>query len=220
MWTTAPCQQEFFYTNDELSSLEKYITKDRLSSYYKMADGDRKAAIKLYERNALISGALYIPLQGLEVALRNAFDSVLSADLGLPNWYDSLPLRKPQETALEKAKASLTMAKKQHEPGRIIAELPFGFWVGLTGKAYSSEGLWNRTLHKAFPNQRLQRRPCHTALNTIRLLRNRIAHHEPILSRDLPRDHAAILMVSGWISDDTRRWNKQCSPFETVHAMP
>ena len=46
----------------------------------------------------------------------------------------------------------------------------------------------------------------HGPLNTLRTLRNRIAHHEPIFARDLARDHERILEVAEWISPATTAW--------------
>jgi hypothetical protein len=40
----------------------------------------------------------------------------------------------------------------------------------------------------------------------LRDLRNRIAHHEPIFSRDLAADDRTILEVIGWMCADTRAW--------------
>ena len=41
---------------------------------------------------------------------------------------------------------------------------------------------------------------------SLRLFRNRIAHHEPIFGRHLAADHASILLVAGWLEPDVRRW--------------
>jgi hypothetical protein len=39
----------------------------------------------------------------------------------------------------------------------MVAELTFGFWVGLTGPKYSVD-LWEKHLYKAFPNAKLGRK--------------------------------------------------------------
>lgn len=53
---------------------------------------------------------------------------------------------------------------RPQDPGRIVAELPFGVWGGLTGSGYSRLGLWNRHLHRAFPNAKLLARAWPSAL--------------------------------------------------------
>ena len=93
-----------------------------------------------------------------------------------------------------------------------MAELTFGFWVGLTGPKYSVD-LWEKHLYKAFPNAKLGRKQLNKRLESIRLLRNRVAHHEPILSRDLERDVERILETIDWISKEMERWIRQTNCF-------
>jgi hypothetical protein len=64
--------------------------------------------------------------------------------------------------------------------GKVIAELTFGFWPNLISKHFHP--LWSASLHKAFPYAHVPRRDVHFRLEVIRRLRNRIAHHEPILT--------------------------------------
>ena len=68
--------------------------------------------------------------------------------------------------------------------GRVIAELPLGFWSSLLGNDYNRR-LWQPCLRTAFDGP-VRRTHLHAELNDLRLLRNRIAHHEPIHGRDLP----------------------------------
>ena len=81
-------------------------------------------------------------------------------------------------------------------PGHVVAALPFGFWVSLLssgGGATYETRLWRPALHRAFPHYRGPRRSVHQRLVTMRLLRKRIAHHEPIHYRHLAADHATML---------------------------
>ncbi|MFN3460177.1 MAG: Abi family protein [Oceanibaculum sp.] len=212
-------QPQFDYSESELDNLERTLSSERLKKYLQMASGDRAKAIRLYERNSELSACLYIPMQGVEIALRNTVSNVLQQDFRRADWYDSpsLNLQRPQQDALSKAKANLTRQGKPHDPDRIVAELTFGFWVGLFGKAYSQFNLWNQHLHKAFPNASLQRKACHSELDKVRLLRNRIAHHEPILNRDLRADHSRLILIADWICSDTSRWISCSSRFDTIH---
>ena len=43
-------------------------------------------------------------------------------------------------------------------------------------------------------------------MERLHLLRNRIAHHEPIFRRDLARDHAQLLELIGWMCADRQTW--------------
>ncbi len=65
---------------DEIShaELEHALSLERFSRYLAWADGDRARAIELYTLNTRISESLYIPLQALEIALRNRIHAVMT----------------------------------------------------------------------------------------------------------------------------------------------
>jgi hypothetical protein len=210
--------QQFLYSLGQLDELEKTLSAERLRPYLSLAKGERQRAIKLYERNTSLSQSLYGVLQGLEVTVRNAFHSTLSKSLKDPKWYDSWQLAAPQLDQLRRAKSSLARESKPLDPGRIVAELSFGFWTGLTGPGYAA--LWNGHLVKAFPNRTLQRVTAHQRLDEIRKLRNRVAHHEPILSRPLQKDFNRILDTVAWICPVTSRWLRSNSDFPIVFVKP
>lgn len=72
---------------------------------------------------------------------------------------------------------------------------------------YSVDTFGKPALRGAFPYRAsLTRKQAHSPLDHLRVLRNRIAHHEPIFRRHLSRDHERILEVTGWISPGTREW--------------
>jgi hypothetical protein len=97
-------------------------------------------------------------LQGLEVPLRNSMHHVLSAGLTREDWYDSVSWRVAQQEQVANAKDSLQKKAKPITPGRMVAELTFGFWgVGLTGPKYSVD-LWERHLYKVQSIPRCQTR--------------------------------------------------------------
>jgi hypothetical protein len=204
--------EEFTYEPHELERLREVLSAERLTSYLQLASGDLRQAIALYERNTSLSEAMYGLLQGLEIPLRNAMHRALSTGLGHEDWYDAFPWQMAQHEQIENAKAGLQKKSRAVTPGRMVSELTFGFWVGLTGPKYSV-GLWEKHLYKAFPHARLGRKLLNRRLEGIRLLRNRVAHHEPILSRDLMQDANRILETIGWISRDAELWVKQTNCF-------
>ncbi|ASO18614.1 hypothetical protein FHR81_003022 [Actinoalloteichus hoggarensis] len=82
-----------------------------------------------------------------------------------------------------------------------MAELSLGFWVSLISRGQSYDRtLWVPALHRAFPHYQGKRKVLHDNLTTVRLLRNRIMHHEPVFYRDLRADHMKIKRVLGYIS--------------------
>src|SRR3954449_2782247 len=78
-----------FPFNDEiLEALVASLSPERVATYVTVTGGDRGRAMRLYTWNTAASAAFYGPLQGLEVALRNAMHRELSATYGLA-WYDN-----------------------------------------------------------------------------------------------------------------------------------
>lgn len=201
----------FVYDEAQLAALYRSLSPERLSPYVAKSDGNKLAAIRLYERNITLSESLYGVLQCLEIALRNAIDRTLNESVGM-SWYDRIPLYHLHAT-IGQAKLKLTADEKSHDPGRMVAELTFGFWTSLMGPKFAAE-LWNPHLHRAFPFKRLQRKEAHRRLDRIRKLRNRVAHHEPILDRDLDRDYRDILDTIGWICPHTRLWIVETGTFQ------
>jgi hypothetical protein len=53
-------------------------------------------------------------------------------------------------------------------------------------------------------------------LDYLREFRNRIAHHEPIYHRALFADHASIIELIDWISDDIGSWAQMVSACDAI----
>lgn len=213
------CQRDFGYTNNELDALERAISVERFSTYVRRAGGNRLAAIRLYEHNTKVSEALFGVIRGLEISLRNSIHDTLRTGIGADNWYDCFPFLLLEETrSIATAKASLNRRRKPITPGRVVAELTFGFWCGLTSKVYDAN-LWVPHLHKAFPHKRLGRRQASNRLNELRILRNRIAHHECILQPNLQKLHDDLVETVGWICPVSSAWVSQYSSFHALNSI-
>lgn len=201
------------------ADLEDALSLERFQRYVDWAGGNKTQAFHLYALNTQLSEALYTPLQMLEITLRNRFHSVLSDAFG-EQWFDEPGLLRShhQIIQLEKAKTDLAERGKAMSAGAIVSILTFGFWTGLLSPVY--ENLWQRTLHKAARNEHgkgLTRKALSVPLTPIRVLRNRIAHHEPILSWNLPAHHESILTVTGWLSPAACNWSRYHSRFAKIY---
>ena len=207
----------FSYTEDILEDLEASLSRERISTYLDAAQGNREQTVRLYTWNTAVSAAFYGPLQGLEVALRNAMHRQLAERYG-PTWYDNsnAGLDTGALDRVHRATSELQRAGHEKNASRIVPALSFGFWVSLLGrggyiesdrKANYEMTLWRPALRRAFLHcAPLTRRNAHGPLNALRILRNRIAHHEPIFARDLAEDYERILTTAGWISPGTQAW--------------
>ena len=215
-----------------LDALEVSLSPERMTTYLAVVSGDREKALRLYTWNTAVSAAFYGPLQGLEIALRNAMHRELTAAYG-PDWYDN-PRCLLDAGACERVNAArrdLARDRYPVDPPHLVAALAFGFWVSLLGRGGHLPGpnshranydmtLWRPALFRAFPNMRKARTEIHRPLNYLRTLRNRIAHHEPIFSRHLAADYASIIEVAGWICPSTRDWISHHSRVEDILALP
>ena len=80
--------KNFSYSDEFLDALQASLSRERLGTYLDAAGGDQEGAIRLHVWNTAVSAAFYGPLQGLEVALRNAIHRRLSERYG-EAWYDN-----------------------------------------------------------------------------------------------------------------------------------
>jgi len=104
--------------------------------------------------------------------------------------------------------------------GAIVSALAFGFWTGLLSPDY--ENLWQQQLHKAAKDingKGLTRKALITPLTPIRILRNRIAHNESILSWNLPRHHRLMLQITQWLAPAAYDWSQHHSRFISVYPI-
>ncbi len=217
----------FHYNDDLFNSLTRTISKDRLRRYLAAGHQDMANALWLYEANIELSEALYGIVQGVEVAVRNAFHHELTIRYQSDEWYVRAPL--PPYLAQKVVEAQSKVGRKRASPGQIIAELSFGFWVNLIAQQ-NDQSFWIPSLHRAFPcatNLHPRRATIHRRLEDLRSLRNRIAHHEPILTsrKALYAGHSRDLTLEqvdecvSWICPDTARWIKARSRFYAAQDL-
>ena len=208
-----------------LESLKLPISPIRLESYRPSTAGSDLQMIVTYLWNTTLSEAVYPVLQGLEVALRNSIDAALRATYGSDEWFDvphALELR--QKKTVIDAKLALQRDKRAITPGRVIAQLNFGFWTALLSRPYHTR-LWEphgyRLLDTVFPHvpRRFRNRDeIYQRYDRIRGIRNRVFHFEPIWSRaDLRHDHREMLEAIGWISPTLRDSIGLFDRFDDVH---
>ena len=179
--------------------MEAWLSVPRFAVYLAATGGDRDWALALYEWNAQLSAALLHDLAHVEVGLRNAYDVVLSARWpGPPHWtlagdtvfapvYRTRGRRRVDVNA--KLRESLRHAianagGRTAPPGKIVAELMFGFWRYL-GSAAHEKTLWVPALHRAFPPGTDRAAHVDGPAGRLHDLRNRVAHHEPLLTTDV-----------------------------------
>ena len=209
---------------------EKYastISVERLLSF-KQDDNDTiESLIARYQDNIRISQALYPELSILEVTLRNAINSTFCRHISetwieeeiqqqkiLADQEHSKLLRAYNETMKEYKQQRFTI-------GKVIANLNFGFWTGLCSKRYSTK-IWHkkecfRGVFTNYPSEAQQINMLSKKLTSIRKLRNRIFHYEPILTKSLLNKYNEILEVMSYLPQDNSGILKNTSNFLDVY---
>ena len=178
------------------------ITAARMSTYDNAVSAGQariRRALKLYMWNAEAAGAFLLPLHLCEVAVRNAVADAIAAQYG-SHW--------PWVTGFQNSLLSPStgysprgdLAKARYgttSTGKVIPEVKFVFWQRLFTSRYDN-AIWNHQLMAVLPGANaadgvpaVRTRVFHD-LDRIRLLRNRIAHHEPIIARNLAADLAVL----------------------------
>lgn len=193
--------------------LFRLLSTERMATYAAECAEDMEQALRLYAWNTAVSAALWGSFNILEVTLRNAVDRQLAELAGRTDWWRGENLLRDQESRI--AQDAVRAAKRTHsdleiQPGHTVAELTLGFWVGLLANRYHQR-LWVPALHRAFPYWHETRRELHRRLESLRKLRNRVAHHEPIFARKLVVDHDQLLEVLEGIAPEAAAWVRQNS---------
>lgn len=206
------------FTPDQLREIPHVISAPRFATYLRATEGNSVRALELYQWNLELSSAFLIPLQVAEVAVRNGVVFAIERQYGL-NWHQSpgfaKSLPKPATGYKPYVDFTKTLEKLQVQnnatAGKIVAELKFAFWESMLTRRHDNR-LWRPFFTQAFPNADVEdsiymaRQRARNHLEEIRKLRNRIAHHEPIFTRNTMDDYNRILDVIRWRSTIACDW--------------
>ena len=138
-----------------------------------------------------ISAALWVHIMAFETTLRDFISEKLQRIYGVFDWW-LVPnlLSRSDLKDINYAIRRLNGRQLPISNENVVANLSFSFWVELLSKRYHQK-IWMK-LVKFFPAYPGRREDFYNKAREIRNLRNVIAHHGPILRRDLFRDHAYL----------------------------
>lgn len=178
------------------------LSQPRLVPYLAAAQGNEREALRFYQWNIDLSGAVYEALHVFEVFLRNAIDVELSSwnatqvERGTGRQHSQDWLLDPARLIERLAGPNISRATDQawaalrapRHRGRtvghadIVAQLSFGTWrYLLPDRDPGRQRLWKDALHRAFPNLQYDPRELASRVDGAYKLRNRVAHLEPLL---------------------------------------
>ncbi|MEX3955354.1 hypothetical protein [Trinickia sp. EG282A] len=177
------------------------------------AHGSDTAVLALYAWNAQVSAALLVPLHVCEVVMRNAVADALESTYGERwAWSQTFEHALPAPAVGYNARYDLQCARRRAATtGKVIPELNFVFWQKMFTGRFDVR-IWNPQMRHVLPYldseqpvDKLRQR-IYASLEQVRKLRNRIAHHEPIFSRDLQRDFERIVELIRFRCGVTANW--------------
>ena len=192
------------------------LSQARMSTYTNALDnrGSRyEDALELYSWNSEVSAALLTPLHLCEVVIRNAVADALehTYEERWP-WLQGFIQSLPDPTRTYSPRRDLQNATRSaRTTGKVIPELNFVFWQNMFTSRHDNR-IWNKQLHSVLPNLDKQipisdsRESIYNDLQQIRMLRNRIAHHEPIFKRALHDDYSKIITLIRYRCPITAEW--------------
>jgi hypothetical protein len=200
--------------------------------------------LRLYRWNAQLASAYWTPIHFLEVAVRNAVHDALTAEAGNHWWFanqdrtgpadwmhtregdaTSEAIRKIEEANEKKAREAGEPTPAPVTPGKVVAELPFGFWVGLLsgrrepgGSDYHFKVWVQGGVSERFAGTP-KRSTLHGRLNALRAFRNRIAHHEHLLNQDLDALSDDLDVILSSLCPETAAWVRAMSEVEEIRSL-
>lgn len=204
--------------------IHKYLGTQRLAGYRNAVGGDSQVGVQLYVWNIRASGAVFEVIGIVEVVLRNAIvDELTLLDQEMEmEWFEYLEplLSEKALSVFETAKERATSKAGAMSPTQLITELSFGFWTYLFSRRYDMS-LWRVGLSHRFSSiSSVKRSDVYNAMVSLKDLRNRIAHHEPIFRRDLSEDTSRMYELISWIDIDLVRWVQDQSRIEQYFKCP
>lgn len=174
------------------NDFERIMSSDRVRRYVNACGGNVIKGMVLYRYNLDLSCELFKIISCFEVALRNQINNALVPHLG-NNWLrDScLPggiFDNPKTTKTQKIICNAyneLVASNAYTPTKLMTEMEFGIWKYMfSSPQYSATGCKLLSVFPLKPKSsvflQIDNKFIFNELNHINMIRNRIAHHEPI----------------------------------------
>lgn len=215
-------QMNAFSSPDVRASLTWCLNPARMHRYKMLAQGDEEFAFLLYAWNCELSEAFYVPLQFCEISCRNALCRVLIARCG-DAWFEHktfvLILDQKYRDDLHHSLRKLRSRAPVLSSDDVVTELSFGFWEHLTTKRFE-RFLWAKGIASAFPGAPHGSRfvDVQRLIESVRLWRNRIAHHRAVFDKRPLDKHADAIKLLQWISPQAGEWMAGVSRVPEVFA--
>lgn len=204
---------------ERLKRVYNSLPAERLRVYLEASERNPYAALRRYDENSKLSSSLFEVIGHFEVSLRNTLDVALSSRHQFKrrsgDWLDdahgefspraSEALQRAKEDAVSNRRLGAVSTR-----GHIIAELNLSFWRRLLDSRY--ERFHGSAVMRYFPGLRARAgnnanmEPLRDLVDPAYVMRNRIAHHEPIWQSNWVKSHAGMMEVLEHSSPELAHW--------------
>lgn len=214
-----------------LTKIRNCTSDARLSSYSRLINQTGVDEFTFFPYMAIqtVTSMFYIPLQTLEICLRNLLHNNISKyykgrskKISLPGapekWYLWMPESTEAKTKIQDAikKAQKEVRFRSVTDDDIVCRFQFGTWIYILKERDSNKDplhFWQGICRTVFPNTKSKRQDIIATLTKLNGLRNRIFHHEPAwknakvhdlssAEKELKSLHNKIWDVVYWMSKD------------------
>ncbi len=201
----------------QIAALRAALSEPRFKAYLKKGGNNAGYALALYLYNVRVAKAFMFPLGVVEITLRNAIDAQF-LDVYGADWHKSPYVHKYalSPESLGSLNKAINRAGVNADHGQVVAELSFDFWSNLLRSEYAE--FWRTELNKVFPNIKHDqtRHDIQMIVRDINDFRNRVAHHEPVLDRNINDIYAKIVYIVSMRCNETAAWLKHHSTVSTA----
>lgn len=201
----------FMTVNYEL--LINGLSQERLNTYSNNQTLGQKETIQAYKYNVLLSAEVFKAISVLEVALRNSISQAWNAKLNCSDWpmnkKEIDPTSNKNTDLIKSIDEAIKDAGQPPKNPKVIANLSFGKWLQFLQPRFAK--INNSILEKVFPNYKIdykklrsqQVQDIYRQFEVIKILRNRVAHHEPIFKdKNLKDKFESIFECLSWINSE------------------
>jgi hypothetical protein len=193
----------------DIPALKRTLSAGRIGYWRMNGKHDDAGALILHKRNMFVSSAFYADLQTLEIALRNLLDGAFQRTFSQKDWWDEAAFQRKLDadgtSRADRIRDDICYAKRHAKAwthDKILIELSLGFWVAVV----HSPPLWSGCVETCFQYENLGKQTIRAHLRTMLNLRNRIAHHEPVLDGPMESDFAKLTMLVRSLCPVTAKW--------------
>lgn len=178
-------------SEEEILKVIGNISEARIRTYEGLGFPEKgQEVVTAYFAIQEISSHFFVPLQVLEICLRNSIHSSLAPlfeqKWGDRKWYDLVQLSDESRSNLLAAKkTTASKCGKNFSEDDLISNIMFGFWVYMLDKPHrvytNPYHFWQYVTDDVFPGRKGKSvKQMFDQLKSINRTRNRLYHHEPI----------------------------------------